>query len=125
MSVSGRNRWRGARCQVLHHPADAQGAGAQTTRVWILFLADVYLELLSITDELARTIFGVDEAITLTVVVPRSLGIGKGFGIIVSEGEYAGERFEVLEARSLHILTELGLSRSTDPMEVLEQLEEA
>ena len=120
MSIAARNRLRGSTCQV-HRPLTVEGTGGQAVVLYPLLLVDTPIELLPVTDEIARQIFGLDDRIDCSALVPRSLGIARGDGVAVSDGAHAGERFFVLAARQLgdyrRGYIELALQATTLPFE--------
>lgn len=100
MSIATRNRIRGAACDV-YRPLPLEGTGGQTLTVFCLLLSAERLELLPVTDEIAREIFGLDERVECSVLVSAARGIAQGDGIAVTTGPHAGRRFRVLATRQL------------------------
>lgn len=121
MSVSGRNHFRGSTVHVMR-PFKGEGEGGQSAIVWVAHRTNLKMELLAASDEIARRIFGEEADIQVAAVVPATTEIKNEDGIIVTEGEYAGQRFRVVGRRSLKKYLELGLQSTTeeisDPAEV-------
>jgi hypothetical protein len=121
MSIAGRNHFRGSTVHVMR-PFRAEGEGAQTAETWVAHRTNLRIELLAASDEVARRIFGEEADIQVAAIVPASTEIANNDGVIVTSGEYAGQRFRVVAARSLKRFIELGLQSTTETIEDPEEV---
>lgn len=109
MSLAGLNARHGSTLSV-YRPT----VGDDSVNWGSAVFAAVRLELLPMTDEVAREVFGSDARVECMVLT--TLDVRKSDGIVVSAGTYAGSRFRVMEAKPFRRFTQLGLERTTEPI---------
>ncbi len=112
MSVHGRNRWRGVRC--THRRATETRVSGSLQKAWADASTDLRLELLPITEERAREIFGAEEKIELSAVIAAGVDVRLKDGITPLAGDYSGKNFLCVARRPFHKLAELGFKTTTE-----------
>jgi hypothetical protein len=109
MSIQGRNAAFGSTVAVWR---PTQGDDSITWAA-VSGLSAIKLDLMPVTDEVLREVFGVDSKIEVMALDPSKL-ILKGDGLVVSAGTHTGSKFRVEQTLIFHKFTQLGLRATTE-----------
>jgi hypothetical protein len=111
MSIAGRNTTFGSTVAV-YRPTEGDDS---VTWAAVSGLSAFKLDLMPVTDEVRRDVFGV-EANVETMALDQTRTVLKGDGIVVTAGTHSGKRFRVASALVFHKFTQLGLVATTEPI---------
>lgn len=111
MSVAGRNAAYGSTVNVFR-PTEGDDSVSWAA---VSGLTSIKLDLMPVTDEIRRDVFGGDTNIELMALDP-SRTILKRDGVVVTAGTHSGERYRVESALLFHKFTQLGLRATTEPI---------
>jgi hypothetical protein len=109
MSIQGRNATYGSTVAVYL----ATEGDDSVTWAAVSGLTAFKLDLMPVTDEIRRNVFGADANIE-TMALDHTRTIVKGHGIVVTAGTHVGKRFRVASALVFHTFTQLGLRATTE-----------
>jgi hypothetical protein len=108
VSIQGRNATFGSTVTV-YRPTEGDDSVTWPTTV----LSAFKLDLMPVTDEVRRNVFGADAAIE-TMALDHTRTVLKGDGVVVTAGTHSGKRFRVASALVFHTFTQLGLRATTE-----------
>lgn len=109
MSIQGRNATFGSTVSAYRPTV---GDDSITWSV-VSGLTGFKLDLMPVTDEIRRNVFG-EDALVETMALDHTRTIVKGDGLVVTAGTHSGERFRVSSALQFHTFTQLGLVSTTE-----------
>lgn len=109
MSIQGRNATFGSTVTV-YRPTEGDDS---VTWSAVSGLTAFKLDLMPVTDEVRRNVFGADANIE-TMALDHTRTILKGDGIVVTAGTHSGKRFRAASALVFHKFTQLGLRATTE-----------
>jgi hypothetical protein len=109
MSIQGRNATYGSTVTV-YRPTEGDDA---VTWAAVSGLTGFKLDLMPVTDEVRRNVFGVDANIE-TMALDHTRTILKKDGLVVTAGTHTGTRWRVASALVFHKFTQLGLVATTE-----------
>jgi hypothetical protein len=108
MSIQGRNATYGSTISA-YRPTE----GDDTITWGSPILTGFRLDLMPVTDEIRRNVFGADANIE-TMALDHTRTMLKGDGVVVTAGTHSGKRFRVASALVFHTFTQLGLRATTE-----------
>jgi hypothetical protein len=108
VSIQGRNATFGSTVTV-YRPTEGDDSVTWPTTV----LSAFKLDLMPVTDEVRRNVFGADANVE-TMALDHTKTLIKGDGIVVTAGTHSGAKFRVASALRFHTFTQLGLRATTE-----------
>jgi hypothetical protein len=109
VSIAGRNATYGSTVTV-YRPTEGDDS---VTWSAVSGLTGFKLDLMPVTDEVRRNVFGADANIE-TMALDHTRTVLKGDGIVVTAGTHSGKRFRAASALVFHKFTQLGLVATTE-----------
>lgn len=109
MSIQGRNARVGSTLTV-YRPTEGDDSVSWAA---VSGLTGVKMDLMPVTDEVRRNVFGGDSNIEV-MALDHTKTIAKRDGVVVTAGDHSGRRFRVESALLFHTFIQLGLVATTE-----------